>query len=102
MTMLATLALYLLVINGVAFAAFAWDKRCAERDLRRMPEKTLLTLAAIGGAFGAVYAQQKLRHKTQKEPFRTYLNLIAVVNVAGYVALCVPSVREAVLAELLR
>lgn len=96
------LALYLLAINAAAFAAFAFDKRCAERDLRRVPEKTLLTFAVIGGAFGAIYAQQKLRHKTRKEPFRTHLNLIAVANGFGYLALCLPSIREAVFAELLR
>ncbi len=98
----AALAIYLLAINAAAYAAFAWDKRCAERDLWRVPEKTLLTLAAIGGAIGAVYAQQTLRHKTQKEPFRTLLNLIAIANVAGIAALCVPSVRDVLLTELLR
>jgi uncharacterized membrane protein YsdA (DUF1294 family) len=98
----AAFALYLLAINIVAYLAFAWDKRCAERDLWRVPEKTLLTVAAIGGAFGAIYAQQTLRHKTQKEPFRSLLNLIAIANVAGIAALCVSSVRETFFAELLR
>jgi len=96
------LVIYLLAINAAAYATFAWDKRCAERDLWRVPEKTLLTLAAIGGAIGAVYAQQTLRHKTRKEPFRTFLNLIAIVNVVGIAVLCAPSVRDALLAELLR
>jgi uncharacterized membrane protein YsdA (DUF1294 family) len=34
-------------------------------------------MALIGGALGAVAAQQMLRHKTRKEPFRTRLWLIA-------------------------
>jgi uncharacterized membrane protein YsdA (DUF1294 family) len=80
------LAVYLLAVNAVAYGAFAWDKRCAERDLRRIPEKTLLTIAAIGGAFGSILAQQRLRHKTRKEPFRTQLNVIAVVEVGALVA----------------
>lgn len=69
--------LYLLAINAAAFAAFAVDKQRAIDDQRRIPERTLLKIALIGGALGAVAAQQMLRHKTRKEPFRTQLWLIA-------------------------
>ncbi len=67
---------YLALVNLTAFANFGWDKRCAISGDRRIPEKTLLGLALIGGAFGAVAAQQTFRHKTRKEPFRTLLWLI--------------------------
>lgn len=93
--MLPQLAIYLLGINVAAFGAFGWDKFCAERDMYRVPERTLLTLAAIGGAIGAVFGQQTFRHKTRKEPFRTYLNFIAVLNLVGLAALSVPEIREA-------
>ncbi len=72
---LQTLA-YLALVNLAAFASFGWDKRCAISGERRIPERTLLGLAVIGGAFGAVAAQQAFRHKTQKEPFRSLLWLI--------------------------
>ena len=36
-----------------------------------------MTLALLGGAPGAWAAQQLLRHKTRKEPFRSRLWLIA-------------------------
>ena len=100
--MLPQLAIYLLAINAAAFGAFGWDKFCAERQMYRLPERTLLTLAAIGGAFGAIFGQQTFRHKTRKEPFRTYLNLIAVLNVVGLAALGVPSVRAAFFDALLQ
>ncbi|MFZ3033823.1 MAG: DUF1294 domain-containing protein [Parvibaculum sp.] len=100
--MLPELALYLLAINAVAFGAFGWDKFRAERDMYRLPERTLLTLAAIGGAFGAIFGQQRFRHKTRKEPFRTHLNLIAVLNIVGLAALGVPSVRNAFFDALLQ
>jgi uncharacterized membrane protein YsdA (DUF1294 family) len=75
---LNTLAvLYLLAVNATAFAAFAADKQRAIEDQRRIPERTLLKLALVGGALGAVAAQQMLRHKTRKEPFRTQLWVIA-------------------------
>lgn len=69
-------ALYLLAINGVTFAAFAFDKQAAERRQWRVPERRLLMLATLGGTPGAIAAQQILRHKTRKEPFRTSLWVI--------------------------
>ncbi len=72
---------YLLVINAAAYLAFAIDKRAArEPGARRIPERTLLRLAAAGGSVGAVVAQQRLRHKSYKQPFRAYLMLIIVAQ----------------------
>ena len=64
---------YLAAVNLAAFAAFGWDKRCAMAGARRIPEKTLLSLAAAGGGLGAVLAQQLFRHKTRKQPFANLL-----------------------------
>jgi len=74
----ALAVLYLLTINGATFAAFASDKRRAISGRRRVPERVLLQLAAVGGSSAALAAQQLLRHKTRKEPFRTELWLIAL------------------------
>ena len=73
-------ALYLAAINIAAFAAFWFDKRAAVRGDRRIPERTLLTLTALGGWAGALAGQSLLRHKTRKEPFRTLLWSIVVVE----------------------
>jgi uncharacterized membrane protein YsdA (DUF1294 family) len=72
--------LYLLTINAAAFAAFARDKRLATAGARRIPERVLLQMAAIGGIVGALAAQRMLRHKTRKEPFRTWLLAIAALQ----------------------
>ena len=77
MTPSALVVLYLLTVNAVGFVAMAADKQRAVRDQPRTPERTLLNIALIGGALGAVAAQQMLRHKTRKEPFRTRLWLTA-------------------------
>jgi uncharacterized membrane protein YsdA (DUF1294 family) len=69
--------IYLLLVNTAAYLIFAWDKQSARHNLRRVPERHLLFFAAIGGSIGLIAAQKLHRHKTQKEPFRTYLRLIA-------------------------
>lgn len=79
-------ALYLLLINGVTFAVFAYDKRASERRHRRVPEARLLGLAIAGGAAAAVLAQQALRHKTRKEPFWTRLWVIAGLQILALLA----------------
>ena len=56
------------------------DKRAAELGRRRTPERDLLTLAFIGGTAGALVAQQMLRHKTRKEPFRSTLWTLAALH----------------------
>ena len=71
---------YLLAINLAAFAAFAVDKLRAERGLWRVRERTLLGLTAAGGGLGAAAAQGLLRHKTQKEPFRSQLALLVAAQ----------------------
>lgn len=63
-------------VNGLAFLMFRIDKDRAIQGEWRVSESTLLILAFIGGWFGAKAAQRRFRHKTRKEPFRTFLNLI--------------------------
>lgn len=70
----------LLAVNLAAFLAMGWDKDRARRGQRRIPESTLLTLAAIGGSVGAVAAQQAFRHKTRKQPFASRLLTIVALQ----------------------
>ena len=73
---------YLAAINLLAFVLFRQDKRAAIAGGHRISERTLLGLAVIGGGLGAVTAQQMLRHKTRKEPFRSLLYLILAAQTA--------------------
>jgi uncharacterized membrane protein YsdA (DUF1294 family) len=75
-------ALYLLAINAATWMAFAMDKRAAVRGVRRTPERQLLMLAVLGGSPAALTAQQLLRHKTRKKPFRSSLWAIVAVHFA--------------------
>lgn len=78
------LALYI-VINSIAFLAFAYDKHKARNNGWRISEGTLLVLAFLG-PFGAYGAMRMFRHKTRKIKF--YLvPLFLVLHIAGMIYL---------------
>jgi uncharacterized membrane protein YsdA (DUF1294 family) len=80
---LQTALLWLAAVNVTAFAAFGLDKKLAQNGSRRISENTLLWLALVGGSIGAVGGQQLFRHKTRKEPFRSLLYGIVVLQTVG-------------------
>lgn len=86
-SLVAAIAAYGVAINLACFAAFAWDKSCARRGKRRVRERTLLILAGLGGSIGALVAQNRLRHKTRKQPFRSRLFQIVGLQSAALAAL---------------
>ncbi|PTM98910.1 DUF1294 domain-containing protein [Mycoplana dimorpha] len=79
-------AAILLLVNVLTFLAFCHDKAAAGAGEWRVPERTLLGLALVGGSLGAVLAQRLLRHKTRKEPFRSILALIIGCQLAMAIA----------------
>ena len=62
--------LFISIINVMTYWFYSQDKEAAQLDQRRVPENTLHVLAFLGGWPAAWLAQQRLRHKTQKQPFR--------------------------------
>lgn len=58
------------MMNVLTFVVFGLDKWKARRGRWRVPEATLLGLAAVGGSVGAWLAMLLFRHKTQKKKFR--------------------------------
>jgi uncharacterized membrane protein YsdA (DUF1294 family) len=69
-----------LALNLLVFSIYFLDKQAARYGRRRISERTLLTLALIGGSLGAVAAQQLFRHKTRKQPFRSILTGILILH----------------------
>ncbi len=93
--MLLVAVFYLAGMTIATMLVFAWDKMCARNGWRRVSESALLTMALVGGTAGAIAGQQILRHKTRKQPFRTYLFVIAGIQILALAALSLPPVREA-------
>jgi len=63
------------------------DKMAARKGMRRIPEVTLLVFGVVGGWPGAIMCQQIFRHKTQKQPFKTWFLMSVVVSILATVAL---------------
>lgn len=73
-----------LVASSTTFGAYALDKVAAERGAWRTSEGTLHLLALAGGWPGAMIAQNSLRHKTRKQPFRTIFWTTVVLNCTAF------------------
>ena len=56
---------YLLAVNILAFVLFGVDKQKARRNKWRIPEKTLILSAVIGGSVGAILGMRFFHHKSQ-------------------------------------
>ncbi|MEZ8204876.1 DUF1294 domain-containing protein [Vibrio splendidus] len=85
------LFMWYLVVGLMTFFVYAKDKRAAINGNWRVPEKTLHIFSVAGGWLGALIAQDKLRHKTQKQPFRAIYWLTLVINVAAFLWTLTPS-----------
>lgn len=72
---------YVVCINVVAFAVYAYDKYCARKSRRRISEATLLLLAAVGGAAGAWLSMLLFRHKTRHLKFTVLVPLLLLLQV---------------------
>ena len=80
------LVCWLVLINVITFFVFGVDKWKAKRkekkeSVRRIPEKTLLILSAIGGSVGALLGMRVWRHKTLHRAFRLGVPLILALRI---------------------
>lgn len=73
--------LYWLVANVVGFFLFGFDKLKAVRKERRVPEKQLFLVAALGGAAGAWLGMKRFRHKTKHRSFTFGVPALLLLNI---------------------
>ena len=72
---------YLLIINALALLLMLTDKIRAKKNAWRIPEATLLTVAALGGSLGATIGMNLFRHKTRKLKFSLGLPLMLIGHI---------------------
>ncbi|MDP3265716.1 MAG: DUF1294 domain-containing protein [Sulfuricurvum sp.] len=65
-----------IIFNLITFFMFGIDKLLARTSRKRISEKTLMTMAMVGGSVGAVFAQKLFRHKIRKFPFILWIILV--------------------------
>lgn len=82
--------LFYVVLSAATFAAYAFDKSAAIKESWRTSEGTLHLLALVGGWPGALIAQNGLRHKSKKQPFRAIFWVTVVLNCTGFIWLFTP------------
>ncbi|MDI9237327.1 DUF1294 domain-containing protein [Lysobacter sp. LF1] len=72
-----------LAINVATVLLFGYDKAIAGGRRRRIPERTLLGFALLGGSPGALLAMGLFRHKTAKPTFRRAMGGIVAAQLVA-------------------
>jgi uncharacterized membrane protein YsdA (DUF1294 family)/cold shock CspA family protein len=73
------LAFYV-AVSLVTFIMYYVDKSAAKKGDGRIPENSLHVISLVGGWPGALIAQQWLRHKSRKQPFRFIFWITVLLN----------------------
>ena len=77
----------LLLINAAGLLVMLVDKKKARKNLWRIPEATLLTVAALGGSIGVLAGMYLFHHKTRKPKFFIGVPLILTVQLIAVLLL---------------
>ena len=71
---------YLILINALALSLMLADKRKAQKNRWRIPERTLMAVAFLGGSLGAMVGMNLFHHKTKHPKFAIGLPVIFAVQ----------------------
>lgn len=74
------LLVYLLIINAAGFLLMRSDKIRARKKRWRIPEATLMTVAALGGSAGSLLGMYTFRHKTRHRKFTLGIPTLLVLQ----------------------
>ncbi len=75
------LYLYLIIINALGLILMLVDKEKARRGAWRISERTLLTVAAVGGSLGSLLGMELFRHKTKHLKFTVTVPVLLVIHI---------------------
>lgn len=80
--------LYLIAVNALSFLLMLADKHRARKKLWRIPERTLLGAAVLGGSLGSLIGMYLLRHKTKHPKFFVGIPVILMLQVIAAAVFC--------------
>ena len=72
---------YLFLVNALGFILMLVDKWKAKKNKWRIPEKTLMIVAVIGGSIGSLLGMYTFRHKTQHPKFTIGIPFILALQI---------------------
>lgn len=72
---------YLFIVNAAGFLLMLTDKIKAKKNAWRIPEKSLLLVALLGGSLGSLLGMYAFRHKTKHPAFTFGMPLIFAVQI---------------------
>lgn len=68
-------------MNLICFFLMRYDKQCARKGKRRIPEKILFLSAGLFGALGGVLAMYLFHHKTKHWYFKLFFPLMLILQI---------------------
>ncbi|NLY80978.1 MAG: DUF1294 domain-containing protein [Lysinibacillus sp.] len=75
------LIIYIIALSVISFILMGIDKSRAKNNKWRISEKTLFTLAIVGGACGGLVGMYVFRHKTKHARFTFGFPLLAMIHI---------------------
>lgn len=72
---------YLLLINIITYFTYVADKIKARQNKWRIPERTLILLALLGGSPAALLAMKHYHHKTRYLKFKLGIPIILIIQI---------------------
>ena len=76
------LLIYLVIVNAAGCLLMLADKIKAKKKAWRIPEATLMGVAAIGGSLGSLVGMQLWRHKTKHPKFSVGIPVLLALHIA--------------------
>lgn len=82
---LKMILIYMSIVSLIGFFIMGIDKIKAKKGAWRIPEKTLLLMAFLGGGVGVWLGMEVFRHKTKHLQFKYGVPLITILE---FIAVC--------------
>lgn len=73
----------LIIMNLIGYMSMWADKKRAKKGKYRISEKTLFTIALLGGSLGSILGMNHFRHKTKHWYFKYGMPFIFIIQMIG-------------------